>query len=778
MQGHFETLYQLAFLSAALAIALVERVRVIQRESPFTSRRWTTNIGLYLIGSLAAGVLLPLGVYSFAKKQPLGLISGLELSLALQFVLTFLVLDAWKYWEHRMYHRLRLLWRMHLVHHSDTHLDVTTSERHHPFEVLLGTGTLVALIVALGLPAAALGAYLLIATIIALLSHGNVHLPRALDRALRHVIVTPGFHAIHHSDQPSQTDSNYGAVLTLWDRLFGTYIDPMNARIRHFGLEYFHQPKDTSLLAVLLQPLLFRRNLHYPARSEKRPEESAPSSVSDMSRRQKVTLLAGAIGWTFALLAMWPAMLQMTSLWSNTESYQFAWLVIPMFLYALWARYQASPELLHLQPDFSGVPIVVLAATLWLAASLTNLNIGQQIALVLSLQGIAASTFGWRGYLRLFPIFALLFLMVPISDLLTPGLRVVTLKSIEGVAALANIPYRVDGFVIYIGTHRYVVLDECAGTTYATLGGFLAYAWGLLLYRSFAKVAALFVLGVVIGIASNVLRVNTIVLADWLRDSQMDLAAHGSMQWIALFVGLGILFFVLNRLRAESSRSAANGMTAAPPTRMRVAAPVFVGALAIVITSAVARLDQTTPVDHLGAAKFPERIGQWVLVQQPGNWQVDRRVSNAFVDTTYRAQDREMRIVVLKTLSPTAKLQEAMLVPKDRAIWREKNFERVRACAQGQCSDVVHVTWQQAKSDHVRHEYFAYSIGRLVTSSKLELRLAHGWERLRAIGESPHLIALSIEQTPLDGADVAAAFNAIHGQVERSNAKVDTPDTP
>ena len=766
MQGGFETLYQLAFLSVALAIAIVERLHVVQRDAPYTSRRWTTNIGLFFIGSIAAAVVLPLGVYAFAKSRPPGLVSKLELSLAWQFVLAFLVLDMWKYWEHRVYHRFRPLWRLHLVHHSDTHVDVTTSERHHPFEVLLGTGTLIALIVALGLPAAALGAYLLTATIVALLSHGNLRLPAALDRTLRRVIVTPGFHAIHHSDHPSQTDSNYGAVLTVWDRLFGTHVDPTNARIRHFGLEYFHRPKDTSLPRVLLQPFLFRRDLDYPARSEAMQQERARPSPRFLGRRERMILLAGAVGSALALLAMWPAMLQLISVWSNSESYQFAWLVIPMFSYALWSRYQVSPDSMRLQPDFSGLPIVVAAMALWLAASLTDVNVGQQIAFVLALQGIAASTFGWRSYIRLFPIFGLLFLMIPINDLLIPGLRVLTLRSIEAVAAIANIPCRADGFVIYVGTHRYVVIDECSGTTYVTLGGFLAYAWGLLLYRSFAKTVALFVLGAGIGIASNVLRVNAIVLVDWLRNSQMDLAAHGAMQWLALFVGLGILFYVLTRLGAESTSSSAGNTTAANLTRLRMAAPVLLGASALLITGAASSVDRTsTTVQHLGASTFPERFREWVLVQQPGSWLPDGTGSNAFVEATYREQNRELRLLVLKTLAPTAKLQEAMLVPRDEVSWLQKNAERVHACVEGRCSSVVHATWQRPKSDHVRHVYFAYTVGNVITSSKLELRLAHGWQRLRGMGETSHLLALFVDQTPLDEGDIAAAFEAIRDGV-------------
>src|SRR5206468_13006037 len=145
---------------------------------------------------------------------------------AAQLLLTFLLLDLWRYWEHRLFHRVSLLWHIHLVHHSDTQIDVTTSERHHPFEVLISAATLLALIGALGLPAPALGLYLVIATVVALYSHANVRIPLFIDRWLNRLIITAPVHAVHHSDLQHETNSNYGSVLTIWDRLFGTYVNP------------------------------------------------------------------------------------------------------------------------------------------------------------------------------------------------------------------------------------------------------------------------------------------------------------------------------------------------------------------------------------------------------------------------------------------------------------------------------------------------------------------------------------------------------------------------
>jgi sterol desaturase/sphingolipid hydroxylase (fatty acid hydroxylase superfamily) len=337
----FERLYQAVFLSSAMAFVVLERVRALQYQPVHIARRWTSNVGLFLIGSVATAVFLPIGIYAFAERQPPGLISKLGLPLFAELVLAFLLLDLWKYWEHRLLHRIPLLWRFHLVHHSDTEVDVTTSQRHHPVEVLLAAGVPFALISAVGLPAAAVGLYLLAASVVTLYSHANVRLPAFIDRALRNLIVTTRVHALHHSDLRAQTDGNYGLVLTIWDRLFGTYVDPEKARIPHSGLSYFHLPRDTTLFRVLSQPLLFRRDLEYPARDSAAPSLAAePESWGLTLARDHIEPVVGAIiGCALVTWVAWPTPIEMTAVWRNSEAYQYAWLVLPMIVYLLgWHR--------------------------------------------------------------------------------------------------------------------------------------------------------------------------------------------------------------------------------------------------------------------------------------------------------------------------------------------------------------------------------------------------------------------------------------------------------
>jgi len=267
MMGEFDAFHLLLFYTTLVTLILLEQFQKFQREHFPTFRRWTANIGLLLLNGFLVQVVLPVSVLTFAMSQPLGVMSTGGLPLPAQVFLGFVFLDFAQYWTHRLSHSVPLLWRAHLVHHSDTHIDVTTSQRHHPLESLFGSALSFLWVYLLGIPAEAFALYILVATFVAIFSHANISFPESIDRWFRHIVVTPGMHAIHHSSVQAQTDSNYSIVLSVWDHLFQTYSDPSRATILHFGLEYFHRPKHTGLLNVLIQPFVYRAGMPYPDRS-------------------------------------------------------------------------------------------------------------------------------------------------------------------------------------------------------------------------------------------------------------------------------------------------------------------------------------------------------------------------------------------------------------------------------------------------------------------------------------------------------------------------------
>jgi sterol desaturase/sphingolipid hydroxylase (fatty acid hydroxylase superfamily) len=157
-------------------------------------------------------------------------------------------------------HNVPVLWRVHRVHHTDTHMDISTTVRFHPIEFLIAAPVVVALVVGLGLPPEVVILYELFDTAMAVFSHANVKLPKGLERALRAVLVTPNLHRIHHSTRAPETNSNYGATLSIWDRLFGTFRakDEAALALQPLGLAETQDARATSFLYLVTLP--FRPN--------------------------------------------------------------------------------------------------------------------------------------------------------------------------------------------------------------------------------------------------------------------------------------------------------------------------------------------------------------------------------------------------------------------------------------------------------------------------------------------------------------------------------------
>ena len=152
-------------------------------------------------------------------------LSDLPIPAPLKIILGILILDFIQYVNHALCHRFQILWRIHKVHHSDMFISASTGLLHHPFEVIWGFCIVVLVSVALGIPVGSLLIYGAIDAVHGIFSHSNLRLPRSVDRALGYILFTPDLHRIHHSIDMVEGNSNFGQVLSIWDRLFGTYID-------------------------------------------------------------------------------------------------------------------------------------------------------------------------------------------------------------------------------------------------------------------------------------------------------------------------------------------------------------------------------------------------------------------------------------------------------------------------------------------------------------------------------------------------------------------------
>ena len=247
------------FLLVFLILAMSE-VRWPRRQlTAGRSKRWAANIGLSFFNSIAIRALIPFsGVVSslWAQEEGFGLFNQLDWAVWFEFLLFILLFDLIIYWQHRVFHMLPVLWRFHRVHHTDEDYDLTTGTRFHPISILISTIIKIGLVILLGASPFAILSAEIILNLTSMFNHSNIRLPQQVDRVLRKIVVTPDMHRIHHSSTQTETDSNFGFSISIWDRLFGTYIgEPaLGQKGMKIGLSQFRYSSAVTLKKLLLMP--------------------------------------------------------------------------------------------------------------------------------------------------------------------------------------------------------------------------------------------------------------------------------------------------------------------------------------------------------------------------------------------------------------------------------------------------------------------------------------------------------------------------------------------
>jgi sterol desaturase/sphingolipid hydroxylase (fatty acid hydroxylase superfamily) len=256
-----EAVLRLASFAGLFALVALWEWRAPRREGTWPRRRrWPSNLGIALLSTLLLRLVTPaaaVGSALLAAERGWGIFHLVSLHPGLVFVASVLLLDLVIYFQHRVFHRVPLLWRLHRMHHSDPDFDVSTAVRFHPLEILLSMGIKIAAVLLLGAPAAAVLVFELLLNATSVFNHGNLRLPRGMDRWLRWLIVTPDMHRVHHSVRHEETDSNFGFSIPWWDRLFGTYrAQPADGHEgMRIGLTEFSGEREIRLADMLMQPL-------------------------------------------------------------------------------------------------------------------------------------------------------------------------------------------------------------------------------------------------------------------------------------------------------------------------------------------------------------------------------------------------------------------------------------------------------------------------------------------------------------------------------------------
>jgi sterol desaturase/sphingolipid hydroxylase (fatty acid hydroxylase superfamily) len=196
-----------------------------RREFPALRRR-VGNLGFWVFNLFLAAFLFPRAA---SVRPHVEALSGARFptwpiaDAGVSLIAGFLLLDLLRYGVHRCEHAVPLFWRFHALHHSDPDVDVTTSVRHHPIEYLFASAVYWLAVLLLDVPAVVVLGHGLAVFGMAAVQHGNIRLPEWLERSLQPVLVTVDMHRIHHSVVFDRANSNYGAVLSVWDQLFGTH---------------------------------------------------------------------------------------------------------------------------------------------------------------------------------------------------------------------------------------------------------------------------------------------------------------------------------------------------------------------------------------------------------------------------------------------------------------------------------------------------------------------------------------------------------------------------
>jgi len=238
------------------------------------SGRWLNNLSLVFLNSILLRIIFPVtavGVALIASERQWGLFNNIELPTWSAVIMAVVIMDFVIYLQHVLFHAIPMLWRLHMMHHTDLDIDVTTGNRFHPLEIILSMIIKMTVIIVIGPPVLAVIIFEVVLNATSMFNHSNVRLPGHIDRVLRLLIVTPDMHRVHHSVIKRETNSNYGFNLPWWDRLFGTYRDqPYAGHIAMtIGLEHYRDPQQLTLPRLLILPATGRPG-NYPINREEK----------------------------------------------------------------------------------------------------------------------------------------------------------------------------------------------------------------------------------------------------------------------------------------------------------------------------------------------------------------------------------------------------------------------------------------------------------------------------------------------------------------------------
>jgi sterol desaturase/sphingolipid hydroxylase (fatty acid hydroxylase superfamily) len=247
---------------AVMAIWEISAPRRVLNTKKIT--RWFINLAITFLNSFMLRLVFPLSATALALiagERSWGVLNTLQFDDLTAGLTAIVLLDLTIYLQHVLFHHVQLFWRLHMVHHTDLDIDVTTGARFHPVEIILSMIIKMTVVFMIGAPAWSVLAFEVLLNGMSMFNHSNAFIPLRIDGVLRKLVVTPDMHRVHHSVLMREHNSNFGFNFSLWDRLFGTYRAQPEAghRAMTIGLSNFREANRLTLPYIIALPVLWKR---------------------------------------------------------------------------------------------------------------------------------------------------------------------------------------------------------------------------------------------------------------------------------------------------------------------------------------------------------------------------------------------------------------------------------------------------------------------------------------------------------------------------------------
>ncbi len=391
---------------------------------------------------------------------------------------------------------------------------------------------------------------------------------------------------------------------------------------------------------------------------------------------QWLVMIAAVTFGLAAVVAMyWGPTVAAVSVWTNSSTYRASYLVIPVALYFIWLR-RGDVAPLAPRPYAPGLVLTIFFGLIGVVSDAADVLLGQQLAVVGSMQALLLTALGWRIFKALLFPFMFLWLLVPAGDFMIPTLmRLVTILTVSGVG-LAGLPAEAEGNLIKVLSERYSVVAECAALDFLIGALIISLVFAALMYRSFAKRLLLVLTALIIAIVANVFRTTTVILITHFSEREIDLASgHYTYGLVVFLVATMVLMWVgyHYRDRAESAGNPPPGPEPGAASAGTARVLVAVAAVIIVAGAAPVYAALSMPAEESYSAVrlcLPAGGGPWRRVEA-SDW---RPVVPGAGGRFHRSYAREGKIVDLYVAYFVRQRQGAELVGWGNRIADGRNW--------------------------------------------------------------------------------------------------------